>query len=335
MPSFQINLNRIKAILILFLFNIPFVHAADYKVVIMLGQSNMVGAGKISDINTLIKSFPSGVRENIKIPPYFIWENVDNYKNQAQVWRSLIKHRDTKQQIFQFLPGNGGISEWHGSELGLAYQLKQYQPDTNFAFIKIAVGGTDLSHDWKPSEHSAGGYMFERFKKNFNSAMEQAYQAIQQAYGSVEDDSIEIVGVLWMQGEADAEREGRAMAYENNFTNFISKTREVLQNTGKDYIVNKPDSLEVPFIVGLIMDQQSLDATNCTSPDTPSETRLPYADTVRLSQQTVCDLDEQCSYFETKDYTRACGYNSEIHYDTLGLVQMGFDFAGHLHNFMK
>jgi hypothetical protein len=164
--------------------------------------------------------------------------------------------------------------------------------------------------------------------------MDQAFQAIQQAYGSVEDDSIEIVGVLWMQGEADAEREDLAMAYENNFTNFISKSREIIQNTGKDYIANKPDSPKVPFIVGLIMDQASLDA-HCTSPDTPSETRLDYADTVRLSQQRVCDLDEQCSYFETKDYSRACGYQSEINYDTSGLVQMGFDFAGHLNHFMK
>ena len=331
MNSFSNNKKFARTIKLIFLFfslSISISCAQEYKVVIMLGQSNMVGAGRISDLNSIIRSYPTGIREKISIPPYYIWEQVENNRNESQVWKSLIAHKAPNNTIFQYLPAFGGKTSLHGSELGLAYHLKQNRPDTNFAFIKIAVGGTTLSNDWRSpgSEQDSGGYMFKRFKEGFNLAMEQAHEA-------VEDATIEVAGILWMQGEQDAESESRAKAYQNNLTNFITKAREVVDNTNKDYIINNPNSPEVPFILGLITDQESLDI-NCTSPDIPSIYQFTYADTVRQSQQIVCDLIENCRYFETKDYPRACGYNAEIHYNTEGLNQMGFSFAQHLNEFL-
>ena len=327
-PNNQKFPKTIKFIFLFFSLNISISCAQEYKVVIMLGQSNMVGAGRISDLNSMIQSYPAGIREKILIPPYYIWENVENNRKESQAWKSLVAHKDTTNTIFQYLPAFGGKTSLHGSELGLAYQLKQNRPDTNFAFIKIAVGGTTLASDWRSpsSEQDSGGYMYKRFKEGFNLAMEQAHEA-------VEDATIEVAGILWMQGEQDAESESRAKAYQDNLDNFITSVRSVVDNTNKDYIVNNPETPEVPFILGLITDQESLD-NNCTSPDIPSTYQLTYADTIRQSQQSVCDSIERCRYFETKDYPRACGYNAEIHYNTEGLNQMGFSFAQHLNEFL-
>ncbi len=331
MNSFSNNKNFTKTVKLIFLFfslNFSISCAQEYKVVIMLGQSNMVGAGRISDLNSIIQSYPVGVREKISIPPYFIWEHVENNRKESQVWKSLVAHKDPSNTLFQYLPDFGGKTSLHGSELGLAYQLKQNRSDTNFAFIKIAVGGTTLASDWRSpgSEQDSGGYMYMRFKDDFNLAMEQAHEA-------VEDATIEVAGILWMQGEQDAGSESRAKAYHNNLNNFITSVRIVVNNSDKDYIVNNPDTPEIPFILGLITDQESLD-NNCTSPDIPSTYQFTYADTVRQSQQSVCDSIENCRYFETKNYPRACGYNAEIHYDSKGLNQMGFSFAQHLNEFL-
>jgi hypothetical protein len=331
MNSFPSNKKFVRTIKFIFLFfslNISISCAQEYKVVIMLGQSNMVGAGRISDLNSIIQSYQAGIREKISIPPYFIWEDVENNRKESQVWKSLVAHKDLNNTIFQYLPAFGGKTSLHGSELGLAYQLKQNRPDPNFAFIKIAVGGTTLASDWRApgSEQDSGGYMYKRFKEDFNLAMEQAHKA-------VDDATIEVAGILWMQGEQDAGSESQAKAYQDKFNNFITKVRDVVDNTNKDYIINNLGTPEVPFILGLITDQESLD-NNCTSPDIPSTYQLLYADTVRQSQQIVCDSIENCRYFETKDYPRACGYNAEIHYDSDGLNQMGFSFAQHLNEFL-
>ena len=316
-------------ILISILFTSSISFAQEYKVVLLLGQSNMVGTGRISDLNSIIQSYPTGIREKITIPPYFIWEHVEDNRKESKIWKSLVSYRDTNNKIFQYLPAFGGGTSLHGSELGLAFLLNQYRPNTNFAFIKIAKGATDLARDWRPSEseQDSGGYMYQRFKEGFNLAIEQAHAVI-------EDATIEVVGILWMQGEQDAEYKSRANAYQNNLKNFIKKVRNVVENTNKDYLVNKPNTPTIPFILGLITDQESLDI-NCTPANIPSTYQLIYADSIRQSQQNICNSSEQCNYFDTKDYQRACGYNAEIHYNSQGLNQMGFDFAQNLNELLN
>lgn len=323
-------------IILFFSTSISCAPAQEYKVILMLGQSNMVGFGRISDFNSIIQGLPEGVREKVTIPPYFIWEDLGESRKDAKVWKSLVSHRDTSKNIFQFLPLYGGNTSTHGSELGLAYKLKQYHPDTNLAFIKIAVNGTNLASDWRPSEsqQDSGGLVYKRFEEGFNLAIEQAYEAILESQGEGENIAIEVVGILWMQGESDTKEKEKAKAYQTNLENFITKVRDVVHNTNKDFIVNKPHTPKTPFIIGLIMDQKSLD-DNCTAPDIPSVIRLDYADTIRLSQQKVCDSIDRCMYFDTKDYPRACGYNSEIHYNSQGLIQMGFDFAQSLNDLLR
>ena len=128
MNSFSNNKKFTRIVKLIFLFfslNISISCAQEYKVVIMLGQSNMVGAGRILDLNSIIQSYPAGIREKISIPPYYIWEHVENNRKESQVWKSLVAHKNPSTTIFQYLPAFGGKTSLHGSELGLAYQLKR------------------------------------------------------------------------------------------------------------------------------------------------------------------------------------------------------------------
>lgn len=84
-----------------------------YHVILMGGQSNMVGQGRITEL------------EKAKLPrqvKYF------NFGRSA----SLVQHADT-----------------FGPEVGIAEVLSEHFPDENFLLIKYAIGGASLL-DWAP-----------------------------------------------------------------------------------------------------------------------------------------------------------------------------------------
>jgi hypothetical protein len=322
------------------IFNTSNSFAQDIKVVIMLGQSNMVGTGgRLCDLDTLLQKHP-----NITLPSYYIWEN------------NLEDRIDSKQWKILGSRSSNGVKEtlFHGSELALGYQLKQLRPNTDFAFIKIAKGGTSLASDWNSSPNSEG-YMFRTFRRDFEEAITIAKNALPITT------NIEVIGVMWMQGETDAmlydpkitEKQNidQANRYKQNLINFIVNVRKVISDTEG---LAKSTSFEIPFVLGLITDQNSL-YNACTTPEDfnidscsvepiknssnyyTSENfiqqirhKIPFANIIQQNQISTCLSTENCHYFETKHYQRGCGYDNGIHYNSNGLNQMGIDFANTL-----
>lgn len=86
--------------------------SAEYDVILLGGQSNMVGQGKIADLNNMdfenILYYNFGMSPSLKTDP----------------------------------------SEF-GPEVGIAENLKEHYPDKNFILIKYAIGGSSLL-DWSP-----------------------------------------------------------------------------------------------------------------------------------------------------------------------------------------
>jgi len=109
----------------------------------------------------------------------------------------------------------------------------------------------------------------------------------------------DLSGMLWMQGESDA-LEGRGASYETNLLEFIDRVR---------YAYAAP---EMPFIIGRV---------------TPFYGDAENRKAVREAQMTVGDTVSGAAWFDTDSMS---GWDSDGHYDTLGLIDMGEAFAAAL-----
>ncbi len=177
------------------------VQAQTTKVYLLAGQSNMVGWTSL----------------NIDLPPELQIPQVDVQIYSQGSWDDLG-------------PGFGRTTSYFGPEVTFGRDLASAQPDENIVLIKYAVGGTDLANDWRPPDSNgqgAGPYYMIFMDIVINALL------------SLSD--YEIVGMIWMQGEADAWQElSWAQAYEQNLTDFIQSVRSEL---GQPYL---------PFVIGQI-----------------------------------------------------------------------------------
>ena len=113
-------------------------HHKAYQVILMAGQSNMVGLGNIDDLESPL--FP----ENIA---YF------NF--------GMNNHLEVLNHTF-------------GPEIGISEVLAENFPNLNFIFIKYAVGGSSIE-DWLPhleTKHNDNihfGNLYEKFLKKIDS----------------------------------------------------------------------------------------------------------------------------------------------------------------------
>ena len=92
-------------------------HSKEYQVILMAGQSNMVGLGEVKELN------------NFNLP-----ENISLFDYSADT--------DLQQLPYNF-----------GPEVGLARRLNKEFPDTNFILIKYAIGGSSIN-EWLPTIES-------------------------------------------------------------------------------------------------------------------------------------------------------------------------------------
>ena len=156
------------------------------KVFILGGQSNMDGTG-ISE--ELPKSY-------IVHP-----ENTMTWDNSKQKWVPLGKDSFAEKRKGKF-----------GPEIAFSHLLAKKYPGYTIAVVKTSAGGTKLWKHWLPEQP-----MYSRFLKNMENALQQ-----------LKDSGVvaEICGMLWMQGESDAETIEWANAYENNLKILFADVRK-------------------------------------------------------------------------------------------------------------
>ncbi len=94
-------------------YSVATVRGEKYKVILMAGQSNMVGVGKISELEN--KNLPENIR-------YF----------------DFTRNPDLSKTSGNF-----------GPEVGVSRVLYKHFPEQNFILIKYAIGGSSLL-DWAP-----------------------------------------------------------------------------------------------------------------------------------------------------------------------------------------
>ena len=162
----------------------------ELQVVIMAGQSNMVGLGLNRELTGETATTLNSVR---------IYYNSGTHPtSNALSWRSLS-------------PGFGVNENRFGPEVGLAHRLRQRWPQRRIALIKVAQGSTALSDAWR----ARSGPIYQRLIAEVRRQLDVLSQHWRPR----------LAGLVWMQGESDAANEANAIAYQQRLTDFVNAVR--------------------------------------------------------------------------------------------------------------
>ena len=229
-------------------------------------------------------------------------------KNLHQIGRSDLVASQSPAYIFKGSDNSGmgewktmapGFGMWNGIRFGpeLSFSKKlQSANSQKLALIKYSPNGTSLYKDWNPNLSTINRYDY--FIRAVNNAKTAA---------AARGWSLDIRGVLWMQGEGDTFGVDAPAAYERNLGNFITKVRAALRLPN------------LKFHIGQIADSEAW----------PSRQKIWNA------QQSVAAGDSHAYLVNGKDlplFTNdSLGLNN-IHYTTTGTVLLGERFAASVTN---
>ncbi len=246
----------------------PAVPVTRLRVYLIGGQSNADGRAVAADLPT--------TPVNLQQPQ----DDVDYYETSLTTLRPL---------------GEFGPEITLGRSMADAWS---FETGTRVAIIKYGVSGTSLDVDWKAGGNATTTNDGPRYV-SFQSVVTNGLAALDVKYP---DATIEIEGMLWMQGERDVVIATGA-AYQANLTAFIADVRATY-------------GADLPFIVGrLSTGQTSLN-------DTPAEET--QFDLVRDAQTAVAAADPRVSLINTDGYGIK---DDDLHFNAAGQQALGSDSA--------
>jgi len=177
-----------------------------------------------------------------------------------------------------------GTGSGFGPEITFGRTIADALPDESFALIKHAEAATDLENQWDPAEGSSYAA--------FRSVVAGGLEAL-----AKEGHPIEIVGMLWTQGERDA-RMGFGATYEANLKAFITDIRSRY-------------GAGMPFFISQLSSAQ---------------TNLPAAglDLVRKAQAKVAAADPTSHLVVTDTFGMR---PDDLHFSSPGNMALGRGFA--------
>lgn len=246
------------------------------RVFLLGGQSNALGSNQI-DPSKLPTSPVNLQLPREDIPYYHLGNNVIGAGNPYERVVGL-------QPITRFGPE---ITMGRGLADGLADGVT-----TQVAVIKYARGATNLYENWKAggdATQTGDGAAYQ----SFQTSVGEGLAALAAKYPNA---IIEIKGMLWVQGEWDAQQMSNAQNYQVNLTNFIADIRLTF-------------GADLPFIISRLSSGQTnalLDAASLA--------------TVQAAQDAVAAADPWANVINTDSFAL---FNDELHFDELGLQQIG------------
>ena len=190
-------------------------------------------------------------------------------------------------------PGVSANKGRFGPELAFGRAMKKAYPDDEIYLIKTASGGTSMYKHWFADGDK--GPMLKRFLNGARAAMKDL---------DSQKKDYTIDGMLWMQGETDADH-GMGAEYEESLRTFIKEMRREFKEK------------DMPFILGRIV----------TTFDKP-EGNGPL---VRAAQEKVAGDTKNVAWFDTDDFPRI----NKGHYNHEGQLMLGNAFAEHYLSLVK
>lgn len=214
------------------------------KVVLMFGQSNMFGCS-FSDYLT-----PTNIGKDRYDRLQKPFDNI-KIATEAKEVKTLddFYSVDMPNGINKFTEDNKTYT-FFGPEVGIAEKLSAEYPNENIYLIKASKGGVSLYDDWKsPSREGGASYFYNVYISFVKNTLEVLKKA---------NLNPKIVGICWMQGEADAERrwsEQAGFAYADTFAKAYERNLGILlSDLRKEFNEYAVDKVKVHFIDAYIND---------------------------------------------------------------------------------
>jgi len=212
--------------------------------------------------------------------------NMLGARSQVEELPKELQGIQSKNLIFlkKTIPIQAGKTQKHGfgPEISLAKKLSEKLKEP-VGIIKFSVGGTNLAEDWSPALESS-----------------LYWKLLKKIKGIEENNEIEIVAVVWMQGESDSRNREYSKNYAANLANFVGKIRQDL------------GIRDLVFIAGRV---------------NPLKSRFPYVDDVRTAQEK-CNLVNY-AFIDCDSFKKG---SDNLHYTTEGIVEMGYRFSEAIFN---
>jgi carbohydrate esterase-like sialic acid-specific acetylesterase len=269
-----------------------------YKLYFLGGQSNMDGYGQVSELPAELNAPVSGVR-------IFHGNTVadDSSGGGRGIWSELR-------------PGHGvgfssdGVENAYSARFGVeqtfALRLRELNPEAKIAIVKYSRGGTSIdsaaaggSGSWDPDYGGGDGVnQYDHFLTAVRNAM-----SVSDIDGDGKPDDLVPAGIVWMQGESDAEYTQQiAGSYRHNLTRLMGMIRTAFQVD------------DLPVVIGRISD----------SGQDESGRVWDHGDIIREAQAAFVESDSAAALVtSTDDYS----YSDPYHYDTAGYIELGRVFA--------
>ena len=264
-----------------------------WKVYYFGGQSNMDGYGHNSNL-------PDSLRK--KIPNAMIFNGKRDNKGSPNggigMWSPVEPGHG---YMFETDGNSNSLSKMFGPELSFADRM--IESGEKIAIIKYSFGGTALY----PGVGYGDWYPDQKRRNHLDNALSTINNAFDVAdiNGDGRLDKLVPYGIIWMQGESDAEHSKEASAaYYSNLKNLMNLLRASLRNE------------KLPVIIGKIND------SHMTSNGGPTQ---PFIKIVHSAQKRFTEEDDCASYVtEIESYNFS---DDAWHYDTDGFIKMGIAFA--------
>ncbi|WP_071585713.1 sialate O-acetylesterase [Ochrovirga pacifica] len=271
----------------------------EVQVVLLAGQSNMAGHGNFDALDE---------------------KALDRVKK-AGIRVKLATREPQKKEPVPLTWYNGGSNKKYnfkkhfGPELFSGVVLSETYPEDDFLLIKTAVGGTSLYGAWNPNWTQEKAKIAERGAARQSMQLYQKHiKNIKSNLAVLESKGIpyKIVGVLWMQGEADTNNELKATAYQQNLENLIAAYR-------KEFGIEK-----LPFVIGQI--------------NIPPRKFKQGPTLVRKAMEQVVADNKNVALVKTStdvSWTDYPKHSDDTHYNTEGQKRLGVAFAKALCSILK
>ncbi len=281
------------------------VSAKKYKVFYLGGQSNMDGFGYNNQLPTKL---------NKPVDDVYIFHGNstrDSFELGGQgVWEVLKPgHGTNHTSTFE----KNNLSDRFGVEITFAHEMKKMFPNENIALIKYSRGGTSIHIDaagpfgcWDPDfTTGTGNNQYDHFLATVKNAF-----AVEDIDGDGETDELIPAGILWMQGESDANNLEIANLYLFNLKRLMDLIRAAFRVD------------DLPVVIGRISDSGN-DADGKV---------WDFGNVVRWQQAKFVNQDGNAALVTTTD---KYSYSDKWHYDTAGYIDFGKLFAKAMQGLLK